>query len=67
MRTAAALLAIMAMPLAVVAGVQRAETPGASSLAAMIAGAYGVGAVVLWLAAEAMRWRGRWRVGGDRG
>jgi hypothetical protein len=61
MRSAAALLAAMAMPLAVVAGVQRAEAPQASSLAATMAGAYGVGAV----AAEAMRWRGR-RSGGWR-
>lgn len=65
MRTAAALLAVMAMPLAVVAGVQNAEAPQASSLAATMAGAYGVGAVVLWLAAEAMRWRAR-RNGGWR-
>jgi hypothetical protein len=65
MRTAAALLAVMAMPLSVVAGVQRAEAPQAASLAATMAGAYGVGAVVLWLAAEAIRWRGR-RGGGWR-
>jgi hypothetical protein len=64
-RLAASLLALLFIPLAVVAGVQRAETPQASSLASALAGAYGVGAVVLWLAAEAMRWRGR-RSGGWR-
>lgn len=52
MRLASALLAVAAMPLAAVAGVQHAEAPQASSLAATMAGAYGVISLGLWLAAE---------------
>jgi hypothetical protein len=57
MRLASALLAVAVMPLAVVAGVQRAETPEVAGLAEALAIAYGLGALVLWLAAEVTGWR----------
>lgn len=58
MRRAAALLAVLFVPFAALAGMQRAEAPDTASITASIAGALAGGAIALWVFGEAVAW---WR------